>query len=557
LQHQTIADCGFRIAEWSRVYHLKSEIHNLKSTIRNPQSEITMRFNSQTAAQNRTTNAEGAKAYVLSPELELYTAVVTSALNDTFYESNDHRLLRIRALIGRVEPEFVAKLAVYAREQMYLRSLPLVLTVELAKIVRGNDLMARLTCRVVQRADELTELLSYYQSANGRTDNTSGAKKLNKLSKQLQKGLGAAFNKFDEYQFGKYNRDSCAVKLRDALILTHPKPKNEAQQAIFNKIVTGTLATPYTWETELSALGQQKFESPEQKQAAFQQKWQELIDSGKLGYMALMRNLRNILQARVSSEHLDKICETLANPAQVAKAKQFPFRYLSAYRELQLLLTETAPPKTAKILIALEQAIRASVVNFRGLGADERVVIACDVSGSMYRPISAKSTIQMYDIGLVLGMLLQSRCQNVVTGMFGSIWKSVILPKEDILKNVQDLGAMAGEVGYATNGYLVISDLIAQRYVADKVMIFTDVQLWNSVGGAQSLESEWLKYRKNIAPNAKLYLFDLTGHGNTPLDLSKNNGVALISGWSDKIFDVLQAVENGISVTSAFMRMDL
>ncbi len=516
-----------------------------------------MRFNSQTAAQNRTTNAEGANAYIQSPELELYTAVVTSALKDTFYESSDNRLSRIKVLIQQVEPEFVAKLAVYAREHMYLRSIPLVLTVELAKIVRGNDLIARLTCRVVQRADELTELLSYYQSANGRTEKTYGEKRLNKLSKQLQKGLGAAFNKFDEYQFGKYNRDSCVVKLRDALILTHPKPKNEVQEAIFNKIVTGTLETPYTWETALSALGQQKFESTEEKQAAFQQKWQELIDSEKLGYMALLRNLRNILNARVSSEHLDKICEMLSDPARVAKAKQFPFRYLSAYRELQALQTEAAPPKTAKILTALECAIRASVVNFRGFGAEQRIVIACDVSGSMYHPISPKSTIQMYDIGLVLGMLLQSKCENVVTGLFGEIWKTVALPQDNILKNVQDLRKREGEVGYATNGYLVISDLIAQKRIADKVMIFTDVQLWNSTGGAKSIESEWIKYRKNIAPNAKLYLFDLTGNGNTPLDLSKNNGVSLIAGWSDKIFDILQAVENGISVTSAFMKMEL
>jgi 60 kDa SS-A/Ro ribonucleoprotein len=205
-----------------------------------------MRFNTKSASPNRTINAEGAKAYKLSPELELYTAVMTSALSDSFYESNDARLVRIRELIRLVEPIFVAKLAVYAREQMYLRSMPLVLTVELAKIQSGDNLVARLANRVIQRADELTELLSYYQAANGRA--TQGNyKTLNKLSKQLQKGLAQAFNKFDEYQFSKYNRDNATIKLRDALFLAHPKPKDDAQQALFNKIVNNSLETPYSY----------------------------------------------------------------------------------------------------------------------------------------------------------------------------------------------------------------------------------------------------------------------------------------------------------------------
>ena len=137
--------------------------------------------------------------------------------------------------------------------------------------------------------------MACYELLNQRT----GTKKLNRLSKQLQKGLQAAFNRFDEYQFAKYNRDT-AIKLRDALFLVHPRAKDDAQQALFNKIVAGTLQPPYTWETELSTLGQAGFDSEEAKAAAFKAKWEELVDSGKLGYMALLRNLRNIQEAGVS-----------------------------------------------------------------------------------------------------------------------------------------------------------------------------------------------------------------------------------------------------------------
>jgi hypothetical protein len=129
----------------------------------------------------------------------------------------------------------------------------------------------------------------YYQLANERTD----LKKLNKLSKQIQKGLVKSFNKFDEYQFAKYNRKA-EVTLKDALFLVHPKAKDENQQAIFNKIVNDSLETPYTWEVELSVLGQTKFADDAERKAAFKNKWEELIFSNKLGYMATLRNLRNI-----------------------------------------------------------------------------------------------------------------------------------------------------------------------------------------------------------------------------------------------------------------------
>ena len=148
----------------------------------------------------------------------------------------------------------------------------------------------------------------------------------------------------------------------------------------------------------------------------------------------------------------------------------------------------------------------------------------------------------LYDIGLMLGMLMQSKCKNVVSGMFGDKWKIINMPKRSVLSNVNEYYKREGEVGYSTNGYLVIEDLILRREITDKVMLFTDVQLWNSNGTFHSFEKSWKNYKK-IAPNARLYLFDLAGLGNTPIEI-KENDVYLISGWSDKVFDVLDALEN-------------
>ncbi len=503
-----------------------------------------MRFNSftKTAVQGtQTVNHVGAKAYALSPEMELYSAVVTTMLADSFYEKADARLTRIQQLVSQVNPLFVAQLAVYAREKMYLRTAPIVLIGELAKIHNGDDLVSRTIARGVQRPDEITELLAYYQKTNARTE----AKKLNRLSKQVQRGLALSFNRFDAYQFAKYDR-ATAVRLRDALFLVHPKAKDEAQQTVFDQITSRTLTTPYTWETELSALGQQDFRTEAAKKMAAQMKWHELIESGKMGYMATLRNLRNMLEAEIDMAHLKTVTTLLANERAVSKAKQFPFRFLAAYREMNALAGQYKR-QIPLVNHALEEAVRISTANLRGFDADTRVVVACDVSGSMQTPVSAKSKVLLYDIGLLLGMLLKSCSKNVVSGMFGDRWKIVDLPQKGVLANVDAFYKREGEVGYSTNGYLVLEDLIKRKYAADKVMFFTDVQLWDSTTNNRSnqntVQAKWLQY-KQLFPKAKLYLFDLAGHGKTPIH-QETNDVFLIAGWSDKIFDVLQAIENG------------
>lgn len=505
-----------------------------------------MKFNFLAKEKNNIVNHENAPAFSLTSEYELYAAVVTTSLNVSFYEKDTTRLERIQSLIKKCNPVFVAKLAVYARNEMHLRSVPLVLVVELAKIYSGDSLISKMITHVIQRADEITELLAYYQMANNRND----VKKLNRLSKQIQKGLAVSFNKFDEYQLAKYNRDG-VVKLKDALFLVHPKAKDDAQQTIFDKLVNSTLQTPYTWETELSQLGQIKFYNEVEKQRAFTQKWEELIDSNKVGYMALMRNLRNILEAKVSGSHIMKVCDYVSNEKAVLNSKQLPFRFLAAFRELK----DIDSKYTSMVLDALETAVMISAQNIKGFDVNTSIVLACDVSGSMQQPISPKSKVLLYDIGLMLGMLMQSRCQNVVSGMFGDRWKIINMPKRSVLSNVNEYYKREGEVGYATNGYLVLEDLISRKEIVDKVMLFTDVQMWNNTYTKDSFANSWNRY-KSIAPNAKLYLFDLAGYGQSPINIEKND-VYLIAGWSDKIFDVLNALEDKSSALNYISRIEL
>ena len=647
-----------------------------------------MSYNEQLRCDYLTTNHEGAPAWRMTPEWELYTTVVTTmGVEDKFYEGGEERVRRIADLVRKVKSEFVAQLAVYTREEMHLRSVPLLLLVELANCHQGDSLVSRAVGRTIQRADEITELLMCYLWRTGKPD-------LSGLSCQLRKGLAEAFNKFDEYQFAKYNRKNRKVTLRDALALVHPKPKDDRQADIFRKIMSDTLETPVTWETELSAVGQRHFESEEEKEEAKREVWRKLVQSHRLGYMATLRNLRNMLKLGMDEETMQMVCDYIADPEAVRKSKQLPFRFLSAFLELttmkkdvdsstirtlgyklsslhkkackvqkvvekmrqgyfprsvrvvkrfypqddrciynltdafkelgfrpskmhssyrtkkwkyceypsqkdmeflkslekMLLNLQHQEEKAAEeyenepnrieeekkqiheinaklqriiesamgvnILHSLEAAVCHTAENIPGFDENTRVLLASDTSGSMLSPVSENSSVKCYHIGLLLSMLMRHRCKNVVTGMFGDIWKVIDIPSVNILQSTVKMQSRAGEVGYATNGYKVIEWLIKEHREMDKVMLFTDCQLWNSEYGYGDahLAGYWERYKREVAPHARLYIFDLAGYGQSPISM-KRDDVFCIAGWSDKVFDILAAVERGKSAIDEIRRI--
>ena len=611
-----------------------------------------MSYNEQLRCDYLTTNHEGAPAWRMTPEWELYTTVVTTmGVEDKFYESGEERVRRIADLVRKVEPEFVAQLAVYTREEMHLRSVPLLLLVELANCHQGDSLVSRAVGRTIQRADEITELLMCYLWRTGKPD-------LSGLSCQLRKGLAEAFNKFDEYQFAKYNRKNRKVTLRDALALVHPKPKDDRQADIFRKIKSDTLETPVTWETELSAVGQRHYDSAEEKEEAKREVWRKLVQSRRIGYMATLRNLRNMLGLGMDDETMQMVCDYIADPEAVRKSKQLPFRFLSAFLELtesknvhsftshklnklsslhkkvckvqkvvekmrqgyfpksvrvvkryypqddrciynltdafkklgfrpskmhssyrtkkwkycehpsekdmkflesqenHLLSLRNTQGKDEEVLQSLESAVCHTAENIPGFDENTRVLLASDTSGSMRARVSRNSSVMCYHIGLLLSMLMRHRCKNVVTGMFGDIWKAIDMSSVSILQSTVDMLSRAGEVGYSTNGYKVIDWLIQEHREMDKVMLFTDCQLWNSEGwcGDAHLAKTWERYKREVAPHARLYIFDLAGYGQSPISMERND-VFCIAGWSDKVFDILAAVERGKSAIDEIRRI--
>src|SRR3990167_1096568 len=258
---------------------------------------------------------EGGVAERQSPLVELTRAVSTCLLfENTFYESGLSIADQIKELCNKVADskgglDAIAKLAVHARIKLHLRHVPLFLARHMARInssnlkYKGHNYTEKVLVDIIQRPDELSEFLSLYWK-----DNVDTQGKLKKtLSAQVKRGLGEAFKKFNEYQLAKWNRDN-EIKLRDVLFLVHAKPKDVVQEQIWKRLVNNELEIPDTWEVALSA-GIDKKET-----------WERLIREKKLGYMALLMNLRNMVSANVDASI---VSEALLNGA--IKSKALPF----------------------------------------------------------------------------------------------------------------------------------------------------------------------------------------------------------------------------------------
>lgn len=321
--------------------------------------------------QNAPRTHEGAISVNVSAAKELRRTVMANMLFESqFYESGEDAAARMAKLIKQVSFAEAAQVAIDARERFKLRHVPLFVLREMLRIHKGRQ-MGDLIARVIQRPDELGELLALYWK-DGKDQ---------PLTSQLKIGLARALKKFNEYSLAKYNRDG-AVKLRDVLFLTHPRPNDEAQKSLFDKLAKNELATPDTWEVQLS--------TGADKKATFER----LITEKKLGSLALLRNLRNMIEAKVDDNLIWQAIATM-NTERI-----LPFRFISA----------------AKYGPRFEPVLEGAM--FRCLEGLEKppgnTALLIDHSSSMAANVSAKSEISRFDAAAALAMILREtadRCR--------------------------------------------------------------------------------------------------------------------------------------------------
>jgi hypothetical protein len=304
------------------------------------------------AVRNTKTTHEGAPAFGhLKPAQELRRSVLSCLLwENEFYENGQTIAERISKLARETELCEVINLAIEARTKHGLRHVPLLLLLAVIERSRGMAITQDVIEKVIQRPDEMGELLSLYWAQKGNK---------HMLPAGMRKGLARVIGKFSEYQLAKYDRDG-AVKLRDVFRLVRPTPINEEQSMLWKRAVKRELETPDTWEVSLSG-GANKKET-----------FERLIREGKLGYLALLRNLRNMAQ---SGCDVDLVRQAIV--ARKGAQLVLPFRYVAAAR---------AAPQFEP---ALDQALCEAVAEMPILAG--KTIVLVDVSHSMNARLSGKS----------------------------------------------------------------------------------------------------------------------------------------------------------------------
>lgn len=422
--------------------------------------------------RNAATTHEGLRVKTITPEAQLRRMTLASMLwEKQFYIDGVEQAKVIADNVAKCSADFVSNLALEARTTFKLRHIPLMLTRELA---RHGKLKANALTSVIQRPDEMSEFLALYWK-DGKTP----------IANQVKKGLADAFTKFNEYQLAKWDKNSAAVSLRDVMFLSHAKPLNPLQEALFKRVANQELVTPDTWETQLSS-GADKAET-----------FSRLMAEKKLGAIAFLRNLRNMVNSGVPESSI----RTYANTVDVAKV--LPFRYIAAARIV---------PQFEDMLESMMLRSLATLDKLPG-----KTVLLVDVSGSMFgAKISEKSDLGRFDAAAALAMLCAEVCESVEVYSFSNDLVRVAPRKGFALRD-----AIYGSQSHS--GTALGRSLASLKSSYDRVIVFTDEQ----------------SHDRPARPKGKGYIINVAGYQNG----INQDSWTTITGFSEAVIDYIREVE--------------
>ena len=458
-----------------------------------------------------TLNRAGGQAYAMTAEMQLASMLLTSFAQDQFYRKAESTYSELTALLGKVSPEFAAKAAIYTRTEFGMRSITHVLAAELAAYLSGKEWAKSFYNKIVYRPDDMMEIIAYYYAIGGKT-----------LPNAMKKGFAKAFDKFDAYQLAKYRGEAKAVKLVDIVNLVHPTPSERNEDAL-KALVEGLLKSTETWEAKLTEAGQ-KAENEIEKTAMKAEAWAELLRNKKLGYFALLRNLRNI--AVQAPFLVNEACDMLTNQKLIQKSLVLPFRYLTAMDAVKGLETGTYRALTKALNKAMELAL-SNVPVFDG-----RTLVVLDDSGSMTWGDVKGMGRRPIDIGaLFAAMLYKSNNADLMT--FSDRARYLRLNPEDSLQTLSE--TLINKAASGGTNFHAIFEVANKAY--DRIIILSDMQGW--VNG-YSPASAYKAYKKSYSTDPFIYSFDLQGYGTLQFP---ENKVFALAGFSEKVLDLMAMLE--------------
>lgn len=488
----------------------------------------------------QTPTFEYGQGWERTPESELFLLAVTNMVSeDTFYESGEQRDNRFVQLIHEVtktNPEWIAGNAEregfvsYLRNTMNMRSASIQMACEYARA--GGPGGRAVINKAISRGDEPAEALGYWLSYYGR-----------KIPAAVKRGIAdAAIRLYSERNALKYDGISRGIRMADVLELTHPKPKEVWQSALFRYLIdkrhnrdggAPPMLRTIVEDEKLRAA------DPEVRRALLKagavaeagwswerlagwlpggmdaEAWELMIP--QMGYMALIRNLRNFDEAGISDEVKAAVVDRIAKPEAVAASRQFPYRFWSAYKN--------AP--SMEWGRALEKALDLSCSNIPELPG--RTLVLIDISGSMQAPVSDRSKVQRYEIGALFGAALAKRTEKCDVALFADgPLEHPVGKSQSVLRYIESVGNNIGVVGYGT----AIHESLRKCYNGhDRVVIFSD-------------EASRDCYNQAVQAQIPcIHIYNLAGYRTATLP--SGPGRFSYGGFSDGFFNVMGLLEQG------------
>lgn len=504
-------------------------------------TDVSKKFDKMTARLNK--NLEKSSAFADVSDLDEVSQEVIATFLDIANGDN---------------PKDALVIANWLRNEMNIRLTPQVLLVLASRHEATKQFVREYASKIVVRPDEVKICFSVHRYFFG----------MKNLSNSLDKGLGDALSKFGERALLKYDTPDYPTwkNVLETLSRSKDKPLSHGVAKYF---ITGEvdkketpiiaarkkLAECDTINDKAKKLISKSFANWEVVLSQFgntPQVWEYLLEDGLVGYMALLRNLRNILEAGVNDAAIERVCEKLSNKEEVLNSKQLPFRYTMAYHILSPFyqsyswnsdeehnFTPADNSQVNKVLEAIEIATDHASENVPEIQGESWIFV--DNSGSMTQPVSDKSkTTCMLAANTLAGIFARRSTGKAHLYAFGTDIAAVPFSKRNSSIDIAKRIISADTKGMSTNGYRCIQEVIAKAAKPDRIIIFTDMQVY----GEGSMNGEWRKLLAS-SKNTWLHVVNLNGYGDT--GVKEGNNVNLVGGFSEKIIPSLIKAEGGVS----------
>lgn len=461
---------------------------------------------------------EGGAVYEKSPVNAWMNMLFSSFMEDKFYESGLDQQKRFVELTNKMAEvygyEFVAKAAVFARNELGMRSISQLVAAWLNNKTFDNK--RQFYRAFMHRPDDVAEIFAAVDFLWGKKSR----------SHALVRGAADYLSNLKPQTLAKYKLNSRDYNMYDLINITH------AYSKAINDYKNDRLVKADTWEVKIAGA-----ENVEQKN----QEWHRLVEEHKLGYMALIRNLNNILDSGVDQDWIDRyLVPQIIDQDAITKSLMFPYRFYTAYKNLNT--------DNLSVTFALGKAFAiAAKHNAPQLQGASGIML--DVSGSMEDPISYRSNITIKEVGACFAVALLISNPNCAIVKFGTIAKTYIYsPLDNPFTSIKQICANDG-CGYGTNIVPALYEM--SKYIGlNRIFIISDMQVMDSSNYTWNYyrhRSDATKVYNTEFKDLPLYSFDL-GNYRTQIKSPNDPKMHYITALNDQVFKFIGLLESGINL---------